>query len=150
MNSIKLVAAFLIAPATPALIAVVPALLFDAPTASVWSLFVLTSVVTYAHAIVLGLPAAWLLSRKIPLTMLRVIVAAFLIGALPFGCLMLYQESTIPPGAGYEQNGVVLRDDGHITSAGLRNAVVGVLQSGGLGAVTGLVWWLIARRKTQG
>ena len=149
MNSTKLVAAFLVAPALPALIIAVPALWMNTLLASVWSMFMLVSIVTYAHAIILGLPATWLLSRCGPLTWLRVIAAAFLIGALPFAGLTLYQESTIPPGAGYEANGVVLRDDGRLTSAGMRSAVLGVLQLGVLGAMTGLVWWLIARPKTQ-
>jgi hypothetical protein len=77
------------------------------------------------------------------------VVAAFVIGVLPFGGFTLYQESTTPPGAGYEANGVVLRNNGHLTSAGMRNAILGVLQLGGLGAVTGLVWWLIARPKAR-
>jgi hypothetical protein len=64
MNSIKLVAAFLVAPATPALITAAPALLMDTPLPSVWSIFVLVSIVTYAHAFFLGLPATWLLRRR--------------------------------------------------------------------------------------
>jgi hypothetical protein len=150
MNWTRFTAAFLFAPSVPALIFVAPALWMGAPPASAWSVFVLVSVVTYAHAIVLGVPSTfWLLSRRTSLTWLRVVVAAFLIGALPLGVLTLYQESTIPLGTGYEANGVVHRDNGRLTSAGLQSAVLGVLQVGGLGAVTGLVWWLIARPKKR-
>ena len=105
--------------------------------------------VTYTHAIVLGLLSAWLLGRRSPLTWLRVVITAFLIGAIPFGSLTLYQELTISPGWGYVSDGVVLREEGRLTSAGLRSAGFGVLQAGGLGAVTGLVWWLMARPKTR-
>ena len=137
--------AFLVAPATPALIFVALAALANAPLASVWPMLALVSVVTYAHALVLGLPVAWLLNRSSSLTLLRVVVAAFLIGALPFGALTLYQEATIPRGAGYSENGVVLRDDGRLTPAGVKNAVLGVLELGGLGLAAGIIWWLIAR-----
>ncbi len=116
---------------------------------SALSVAVLVSFVTYAHAIVLGLPFTWLLSRDSPLTWLRVVIAAFLIGAVPFGSLMLYQEITISPGSGYVSNGEVLREDGRLTIAGLRSTIFGVLQTGGLGAITGFVWWLIARPKTR-
>jgi hypothetical protein len=149
MNRTRILAAFLIAPAIPSLFTVMPGLLAGAPVPNVWSMFVLASFVTYAHAVVLGLPAAWILSRGSPLTLLRVVGAAFVIGVLPFGSFMLYQELTMPPGAGYEANGVVLRHDGRLTSAGLRDAVAGVLQGGVFGAATGLVWWLIAKAKLK-
>jgi hypothetical protein len=149
MNWPRVFAAFLVAPALPAAIFVIPALLTGTPLASAWTIVVMVSFVTYAHAIVLGLPSAWLLNRGGPLTWLRVVIAAFFIGALPFGGLTLYQEATISPGSGYVSNGVVLRDDGRLTSAGLRSAVFGVLQIGSLGAVTGLLWWLIAGPKSR-
>ena len=148
MNRSKLIA-FVVAPATPALITVIPALFTDTPVQSVWGMFMLVSIVTYAHAVVLGVPAALLLSRKGTLTWFRVVGAAFLIGALPLGALTLYQEFTIPPGAGYEANGVVLRTDGRLTSAGQKSAIFGVLQGGGFGAATGLVWWFIARPRAR-
>lgn len=144
MNRARFFAAFMVAPVTPAFIVVVPALLMGAPLPSAWTMFALVGLVTYAHAIALGLPAVWLLSRGSSLTLLRAVGAAFVIGVLPLGGLVLYQELTMPPGAGYEANGVVLRDDGRLTGAGLWSAVSGVLQGGALGTVTGLVWWLIA------
>ena len=149
MNWSRVFAAFLFAPVVPAAIFVVPTLLMGAPVSSALSVAVLVSFVTYAHAIVLGLPFTWLLSRDSPLTWLRVVIAAFLIGAVPFGSLMLYQEITISPGSGYVSNGEVLREDGRLTIAGLRSTIFGVLQTGGLGAITGFVWWLIARPKTR-
>jgi hypothetical protein len=149
MSRTRFIAAFMVAPATPALIAVVPGLLMGAPLPSAWTMFALVSLVTYAHAVGLGLPAAWLLSRGSSLTLLRAVGAAFVIGVLPLGGLVVYQELTMPPGAGYEANGVVLRDDGRLTGAGLRSAVSGVVQGGALGAATGLVWWLIARPRAR-
>ncbi len=149
MNWPRVITAFVIAPVMPAAIFVVPALLTGTPLASTWAAVVMVCFVTYVHAIILGLPSAWLLGRRSPLTRLRVVIAAFLIGAIPFGSLTLYQELTISPGWGYVSNGVVLREEGRLTSAGLGSALFGVLQAGGLGAVTGLVWWLIARPKTR-
>lgn len=149
MNRSRLVAAFLIAPATPGLIYVSPALFVGTPLASAWTMLASVGIVAYAHALILGLPIAWLLSRGKALTLLRVVLAAFLIGALPFGSLMLYQESIMPPGSGYTENGVVLRDDGHLTQAGMTNAVLGVLQLGGLGAAAGMVWWFFAITKRR-
>lgn len=149
MNWFRVFAAFLLAPVVPVAMFVVPALFMGTTVSSALSIAVLISFVTYAHAIVLGLPWTWLLSRRRPLTLLRVVVAAFLIGAVPFGSLTLYQEITISPGSGYVSNGEVLRADGSLTTAGLRSAIFGVLQTGGLGALTGLVWWVIARPKTR-
>jgi hypothetical protein len=149
MNWSRVFAAFLFAPVVPAAIFVVPNLLMGATVSNALSIVVLVSFVTYAHAIILGLPSAWLLSRGSPLTWLRVVVAAFLIGAVPFGALTLHQGITFSSGSGYVSNGEVLREDGRLTIAGLRSAILGVLQTGGLGAITGLVWWLIARPKTR-
>ena len=149
MNWTQIFAAFFIAPALPGFVLAGAAIWMGTPISSAGSMLVLASIVTYAHAVVLGLPTAWLLYRYGPPTWVRVVVAAFLIGALPFACLTLYQESTISPGEGYEANGVVLRQDGHLTDAGMRSAILGVLQLGGVGAITGLLWWLIARPKTR-
>lgn len=148
MNWPRVVVAFLVAPATPALIAVLPGLLTGG--SGVLAVFVLACVVTYAHAVVLGAPTAWLLARSKLMTPWHVVGAAFLIGTLPFGAFTVYQESTMSPGAGYTSNGVVLREDGRLTSAGVRSAVFGVLQCGLLGATSGLVWWLLAAPRGQG
>ena len=145
MSNIRLGLAFIIAPATPGLIFVIPAMFSGTPQASLWSVFLLVSVVAYAHAIVLGLPTAFLIYRFSSFNWLRIVIAAFLVGALPFGALTLYQKATLPPGSGYTSDGVVLEEDGHMTSAGVRSAVWGIFGAGGLGAVSGLVWWLIAR-----
>jgi hypothetical protein len=147
--SIRLFSALLVAPATPALVTAAPGLLSGASATSVLSIFAVASFVTYAHAVVLGVPAAWLLGRSSPLTLPRVVIAAFLIGALPLCGFTLHQEITMPLGAAYEANGVVIRDDGRLTSAGLRDAVAGVLMAGAFGAATGLVWWLIAKAKLR-
>jgi hypothetical protein len=149
MNRLKFLLAFIVAPLTPAVILVAPAMVSGVPLSSVNSMFVLVCVVTYAHALVLGCPVAWLISRFAALSLLRVVAAAFLIGAAPFGSFMLYQELTTPSGAGYTANGVVLKKDGHLTNAGIWNAVFGVLGLGGLGMTAGLVWWLIAKPKKQ-
>ena len=142
MNWFRFVAAFLVAPAAPALLTSAPVLLTAAPSFLV--VFLLACFVTYTHAIVLGLPAALLLGRARPLGLWRVLGAAFLIGVLPFGAFNLYHELTMSPGAGYTANDVVLREDGRLTGAGLANLAAGILQCGVLGAVAGLVWWLIA------
>lgn len=149
MNSLKLIFAFLLAPAMPALISVIPAVFAGVPPAGIGSMLLLVGAVTYAHAIGLGLPTALLIHRFASLTLLRVVVAAFFIGVAPFGSLLLYQELTIPPGAGYSENGVILRENGRLTSDGVRQNVLGVLQLGGLGGIGGLSWWLIARPRSK-
>jgi hypothetical protein len=145
MYNFRSIAAFIVAPLTPALIFIIPAMFSGAPQASLGSIFVLVCAVTYAHAFVLGLPLALLIQEFSSFSWLCVVVAAFLIGALPFGSFMLYQAATLPPGSGYTSNDEVLEENGHVTTAGIRSDVLGVLSVGGLGAISGLVWWLIAR-----
>jgi hypothetical protein len=143
MNWARFFTAFLIAPLAPVLLFVIPSLLTGG--SGVLGILLLASFVTYAHALILGAPVACLLVWRKQLTLWRVVGAAFLIGALPFAGFSLYQESTMSPGAGYISNGVALRENGHLTNAGLRSAVFSVLQCGLLGSATGFVWWLIAR-----
>ena len=116
---------------------------------SVWPWFLMACVVTYAHALLLGIPIACVLGRRNALTLPRVVFAAFLVGAMPFGAFTLYQEATMPPGAGYSANGIVIREAGRLTSAGWRQAVLSILQLGALGAAAGLVWWAIARPRSR-
>lgn len=148
MNWPRLVVAFVIAPAVPALLLAILGLLTSG--SGVLAVLLVACLATYAHAVVLGVPTVWLLARSKLFTLWHVVGAAFLVGALPFGAFTVYQESTFPLGAGYTSNGVVLRDDGHLTSAGLRSAVFDVLQCGFLGAATGFVWWLIALPRRRG
>jgi hypothetical protein len=146
MNWPRFLVAFLVAPAAPALLFVIPGLLTSG--SGVLAIFLIASIVCYAHGIALGVPVAWLLAHSKSLTLLRVVSAAFFIGALPFAGFTVYQELTMPPGAGYISNGAVLREDGRLTSAGLRSTVFGVLQCGLLGATAGLLWWMIAGPRT--
>jgi hypothetical protein len=145
MNRYRVLGAFLIAPVVPALIAAAPGAFANVPLSSVWPILFLAGLVTYAHAVLLGLPAAWALSRVGPLTLLRVVVAAFAVGAMPFGAFTLYQEVTMPLGSGYVADGVVLRENGHLTAAGLQSALVGIVEAGIFGAIAGLVWWFVAK-----
>lgn len=148
MDSHRFAAAFLVAPAAPAFIFVIPSLFLGG--SGVLAFFYLACLVTYAHAAILGLPAAWLLARSQRLTAWRVVGAAFVVGALPFAILNIYQEATMPAGAGYSANGVVLREDGRLTIAGVKSVIFGVMQCGLLGAASGVVWWLIAKPRAGG
>ena len=146
MNWSRFVTAFLVAPAGPAVLFTVPGLFLGG--SGVVGVFLITCLVTYTHAAVLGAPVAWFLARKNSLTLWRVVGASFLVGAVPFAGLNFYIETTMPPGAGATSNGVVMRQDGRLTNAGLRSAALSVIQCGLLGAATGLIWWFIAKPRT--
>ena len=144
MTPLRTTLAFVVAPAVPAIAVTLPGVLFGAPLASAFSVLILASAVTYAHAIVLGVPTALVLIRTKRLTFPRVLGAAFLIGTLPYIAMITYLEITIPPGSSFTWNLEPHRIDGHLTRAGWVSIIDGVVMYGVLGLICGLIWWWIA------
>jgi len=144
MTPFRLALAFILAPAVPAIAYCLPGIVFGAPLDSLFSVFISTSVVTYGHAILLGIPTAVVLTRLNRLTLFRVLGAAFLIGALPFAALVTYNEITMAPGLSSEFNFVPRRIDGHLTRAGWVSIIDGVVMCGIFGMIAGVVWWWVS------
>ena len=144
MTLSRLILALLIAPAVPALAICLPSLFFGSSVESTFSIFLFACAVTYAHAVLLGVPVATILIKRSTLGRSRVLGVASLIGAIPFAAWTVYQELTMPPGAGATINGVPHRVDGQLTTAGWISSIEGILMVGVIGAITGIVWWWIA------
>ncbi len=108
------VAAFVIA---PGLIPAVLGLLGGFPFA-LWS-----AIVTYGHAIVFGLPIYLLLRQRRWLTPSTVLIGSFLIGVIPSAIFF----AAMPRSGGFISNGVVIVENGHLTTAGLIDVVAGPL-----------------------
>jgi len=149
MKHSKYILALLIAPGVIAALFCMPSLLFGTNLRSAYSIFLLTSVVTYGHAIILGIPIIILFNKFSLFSRSHVLGASFLIGALPVSVLTFYREITMPSGAGYTSNGIVHRIDGNLTAAGWQSAIEGILFCGVLGAATGLVFWAIVRKSAN-
>jgi hypothetical protein len=135
--------AFTFAPAVAAAAFCVLLILTDSPSAyDVLGGFVLASLVTYAHAIVLGLPVILILRHLHRFTRLTVVAATFLIGALPVALFTAYSQITNRSGT-FTVNGVAQQVDGRLTLAGWLSNIEGVLMCGAFGAVAGIfLWWL--------
>lgn len=144
MSPLRLSLAFILAPAVPVVLYCLPGLFAGESINRLLPFFYFGSVVTYAHAIVLGVPAALVLGRFRRLTLARVLGTAFLIGALPFTGWTIYNEVTMPPGAGYTVNSEVLRVDGQLTRSGWISVFQGIGLCGLLGLAAGLFWWWIS------
>jgi len=134
---LRIVAAFLIAPGLTALVVGMFLRLDEfLAYASV------AAVVTYAHALILGLPAYLLLRNR--LNVPTVAGASFAIGALP-----VFVLASINMGDYSMVNGKVLVEGGRTTWAGyvanLDTATVGGL----LGLATGAIWLAIAGTRKQ-
>jgi hypothetical protein len=145
MSALRLTFAFILAPLVPVAVYCAPSLLFDANINALLAVVWISGLVTYGHAILLGIPAAIVLVRLRRLTLPRVLGAAFLIGAIPYTVWTIYNEVTMPPGGSFTANFEVLRIDGHLTRKGWVSIIDGIVLCGVLGMATGLVWWWIAR-----
>jgi hypothetical protein len=143
MTTSRFWVAFALSPAAAAAAFCVYLLLSDSPSAyDLLGGFVLASLVTYAHAIVLGLPVILILWHFRRLTRLTMLAASFLVGALPFAIFTVYSEITDTSGSA-TINGVAHRVDGRLTLAGWLSSIEGVLLCGAFGAVAGIfLWWL--------
>ena len=136
--------AFAVAPAVSAAVFCVYLLFSASPNAQdLLGGFLLASVVTYAHAILLGVPAMLVLGHMHRLTRLSVLVASFLIGVLPVAILISYSEITTTTGA-FSVNGVWHRIGGRLTLAGWISNVEGILLCGVLGLVAGIFLWSLS------
>lgn len=144
MSVLRLSVAFIVAPAVPVVLYCLPGLFAGESISKLLPFIYFGSVVAYAHAILLGVPAAAILARLRRLTPGRVLAAAFLIGALPFTGWTIYNEITMPPGAGFTFNSEVLRVDGQLTTAGWISILQGIGVCGLLGLAAGLAWWWIS------
>src|SRR5262249_47943954 len=145
MSALRLTFAFILAPLVPVAVYCMPGLLFGENINSLLAVVWISGLVTYGHAILLGIPMAIVLVRLQRLTLPRVLGAGFLIGAIPYTGLIIYNEVTMPPGASYSANLEVLRIDGHLTRKGWVSMIDGIVLCGVLGIATGLVWWWIAK-----
>src|SRR5688572_25282811 len=123
------IAAFLIAPALVAL--GVGAVL--APL-NVFAVAQIAAVVTFGHALVLGVPAYALLRHRGWLKPVAVLTASFLIGSIP-----VFAVLTTNAAGDMTAGGVILVESGRITAAGHReNAQIAAI-GGVIGAAAGVV-----------
>jgi hypothetical protein len=144
MTPIRVALAFIVAPAIPAAALSIPELLFGATLKSTFPIFILVSIVTYSHAILLGIPTVFILTRLHRLTLIRVLGTAFLIGALPVTAWTIYNEITMPLGSSYTYNWVPHRIDSQLTAAGWKSTIDGIVMCGVIGLVAGIAWWWIS------
>jgi len=149
MKYLKFVFAFLVAPGLIAAMFCMPSLLSGDNIQSLYSLFLITSMVTYGHAIFLGIPVVILFNKFSLFSRSLVLGTSFLIGALPVTVFTIYREITMPSGAGYISNGIVHRVDGKLTAAGWYSAIELIFFCGVLGSSAGLIWWFIARKSAN-
>ncbi len=120
----------------PAVLAVLVALLFLS-----WSAILPIMAVTYAHALVLGVPAFLLFRHRPWFGSAAVLIASFAIGLIPTAVIQFWVSSFV----GFRQSGTdVLVENGVITAAGVRSAVEMSVYAGLLGLAGGTVWLLIA------
>jgi len=115
-----------------------------APLDSLLLVFFFASLVTYLHAILLGIPLAICLMRLHWLTLLRVLLAGALIGALPVSAWTIYNELRSDSASSSSFGGVEHRIDGRLTRAGWISTIEGVLMFGALGMLAGGVWWWLS------
>jgi len=148
----RLILASAVAPAVPALILsafivgmTIAAGNFDRLGSDVAFVAFFAGVVSYAHAIVLGIPVALWLGRNGRLTLLPVLAYSALIGALPYSILMTWWELDENTGS-VSFDGVAHTIDGTLTLDGWLNHAQVVLMFAGYGIASGLVWWWLAVR----
>jgi hypothetical protein len=131
------VTAFIVA---PSLLPAIFLLLGGYPFA-LWS-----AIVTYGHALLLGVPIfLWLRGRRWA-TPSHVLIGAFLIGAIPAAILF----AAMPRSGSFTADGIFLTESGRLTQAGVTELVATVLGLGILGALSGIVWLLIAGTNWRG
>src|SRR5689334_3758196 len=136
----RTIAAFVLA---PAVVAAGAGFLFQPSQPIGVILFALP--ITYAHAIILGVPIFLWCRRKSWFGISAVLLAAFLIGALPVGVWLMFA-----PAADYYRAGSdVLVENGTLTSAGIWAYAQIALSAGGFGVTAGIVWLLVAGKSAN-
>jgi hypothetical protein len=103
--------------------------------------------VTFAHVLLLGLPAVYALVRWRRARVLSVALAGALLAILPIGSLT-YPGLFASPGSGYSANGVDLIVDGVPTDAAWWQWLRSLAGLAGLGAIGGAAyWWVWSRQR---
>lgn len=132
--------AFAVAPFTPALLTV-PFILLSSGSTQALPWIALVSAVSYAHALVLGLPLFVLLKRFRLLGFLSTVSAGFLIGFAPAAALyFLAPRDGVSASAGNVPTIV----NGKLTDAGIMGGLELAFWAGCFGLLVAFTFWPIA------
>jgi hypothetical protein len=144
MFPIRTLIAFLVAPSIPAAILTLPGAVVTGFDSGVFGIFRAACVVSYGHALIIGLPTYLILKWRTEVTVSHAAYAAFFIGIVPISLFVIYQEITMPSGSGYISNGIPIRVDGTLTFDGLTSVLTMIATFGVLGLLAGVTWGKIA------
>jgi hypothetical protein len=103
-------------------------------------------IVSFAHVLILGLPAAFCLNELGRLNAWSIAVAGFIAGSIPFGILTWPIDGSKYPGGYSYWDGAKMVDakiNGIPTLIGWIDYLKGVFLPGALGLAAGVAFWLI-------
>jgi hypothetical protein len=109
-------------------------------------MLLMSLIVSATHLIVLGLPTVLLLRKLGIFHWWSLVISGFIIGCIP---MALFSWPAYSKDSSYVENGVATVVDGVLTSAGWLSYIQGVGITGGLGALTGLTFWLAWTRSKR-
>ncbi|MEM4990007.1 hypothetical protein V8G57_21645 [Collimonas sp. H4R21] len=105
--------------------------------------FIGSFLVSAGHIFLFGLPGVWLLRTLKIFRSWTVILLGLFLGSIPAGIFLMPRYTM---NAGYISNGIVMIKDGVPTQAWWNSYFQNVAIVGGLGALTGFVFWLVWKR----
>ena len=136
----RLPAAFLVSPVVPCALYAVPDLVMWRNWAGARVTLVVGVVVAEAMVVVLALPTYLVLRRYRTVGLRSCLCAGFLIC---FGTSCVLQVISLNPGYSASDGGGATIVNGHLTAHGFVMSIVGATIFGIMGALTGLIFWLV-------
>lgn len=103
-------------------------------------------VVALVHALALGLPLYWWLSRTRRLTLWAALGGSFLVAVVPVTLYLGLRSLEPVPGVDEWLGGVQTREDGRTTLLGWLMILVTGLEAGLFGLFGGVAFWCVMRR----
>jgi hypothetical protein len=109
-------------------------------------MFIAAVLVSICHVLLLGLPLVFLLRRQKWLRWWTVTASGFVLGAIP---MAFFSWPRYAPGSGASDSRGILVVDGVPTAAWWQGYFTGVASMAAIGALTGLVFWLVWMRSNR-